>query len=68
MLAGRKLLVTGGSSGIGAATVRVARARGAQAQILDIKAPAAEEMANFVQADVADFAQVQAAVVEAARR
>lgn len=68
MLKDRKILVTGGSSGIGAATVAVARDRGAKTFNLDLNAPADAEQGSFAQVDITDFAQVERAVAEAAER
>ncbi len=52
--------VTGGASGIGAATVRVLRERGAKAAVLDLDAAAEGDLA--VVTDVADDASVRAAI------
>jgi NAD(P)-dependent dehydrogenase (short-subunit alcohol dehydrogenase family) len=70
-LAGTSALVTGGASGIGAASARALSARGARCVILDRdedhgKAVAAEIDGVFVAADVADESEVQAAVDAAA--
>ena len=69
-LAGSIALVTGGASGLGAATVRRLVAGGARVVIVDRDAERAaalvaelgEDKAAFAQADVTDEAQVQAAV------
>jgi NAD(P)-dependent dehydrogenase (short-subunit alcohol dehydrogenase family) len=58
----RRILVTGGGSGIGAATVAVLRAQGATVAVLDRKEAGAD-----VVADVRDSAAVDAAVAEAVR-
>src|SRR5687767_14221784 len=70
-LDGRKALVTGGGSGIGAATCRRFVAEGATVAVLDRRASAAVEVAEevggiAVVADVADATAVAAAVAEAA--
>ena len=52
--------VTGGASGIGAATVRVLRERGAKVAVLDLDAAAEDDLA--VVTDVADDASVRAAI------
>jgi NAD(P)-dependent dehydrogenase (short-subunit alcohol dehydrogenase family) len=77
MVAGMKLngsvaLVTGGASGLGAATARRLIAGGAKAVIVDRdeargQALAAEIGATFAKADVTDAAQVEAAVAAAAQ-
>jgi NAD(P)-dependent dehydrogenase (short-subunit alcohol dehydrogenase family) len=69
-LAGSVVLVTGGASGLGAATVRRLVAGGAQAVIVDRdvargEARAAELGAVFAAADVTDPAQVEAAIARA---
>jgi NAD(P)-dependent dehydrogenase (short-subunit alcohol dehydrogenase family) len=68
------VLVTGGASGLGAATVRKIIAEGASALILDLASSAGSGMASelgervrFAAADVRDEDQVQAAV-DAAKR
>jgi NAD(P)-dependent dehydrogenase (short-subunit alcohol dehydrogenase family) len=67
-LAGRTFLVSGGSSGLGAACVREFVRGGANAVICDVSehgAALARELGNavhFARTDVADSAQVQAAV------
>ena len=62
--AGRVALVTGGSSGIGAATARRLLDEGARVASLDLGADAPEGMLAL-KADVADSAQVDAAVARA---
>ncbi len=66
------VLVTGGASGLGAATVRRVIAEGASALILDLPSSAGAELAaelgervRFAAADVRDEDQVQAAVTAA---
>jgi NAD(P)-dependent dehydrogenase (short-subunit alcohol dehydrogenase family) len=66
------VLVTGGASGLGAATVRRVIAEGAAALILDLPSSAGSELAaelgervRFAAADVRDEDQVQAAVAAA---
>lgn len=66
-------VITGGASGLGAATARNFRAAGAQVTLFDLDedrgaALAAEIGAGFVRADVTDDASVTAAVAEAARQ
>ncbi|MBC7978485.1 MAG: SDR family NAD(P)-dependent oxidoreductase, partial [Myxococcales bacterium] len=66
-LNGTVALVTGGASGLGAATVRRLAAGGAKVMIVDRdeargQALASELGAAFSQADVTDPAQIEAAV------
>lgn len=65
-------VVSGGASGLGAATVRALAGRGAAVTILDLNAEAGEALAaelgghtTFVRTDVTDEASVEAAVAEA---
>ena len=71
-LAGRKIIITGGASGIGRATARLFRAEGAAVAILDRSDNAAKAVADEIGAvafgcDVADPASVAAAVGQAAQ-
>jgi NAD(P)-dependent dehydrogenase (short-subunit alcohol dehydrogenase family) len=66
------VLVTGGASGLGAATVQAVVERGASALILDLPSSAGDDLAaelgegvRFAAADVRDEDQVQAAVAAA---
>jgi NAD(P)-dependent dehydrogenase (short-subunit alcohol dehydrogenase family) len=64
---GSAFLVTGGGSGLGAATARVLSERGARVVVADVNEAAGEETAaaigaRFVRTDVTDEASVQAAV------
>ena len=66
-LAGRRALVTGGASGIGAAIVRMLAAEGAEVVVADLQADAAVAVANEIggialHLDVTDFDAVHAAV------
>lgn len=70
-IAGTSALVTGGASGLGAATVRRLAARGARVTVVDLPgsagaAVAAEVGGAFAPADVTDAADVAAAVDVAA--
>ena len=70
-LSGSSALVTGGASGLGAATARRLAAAGAHVVVLDLqddlgKALADELGGTFAKADVTDSDQVQAAVASAA--
>jgi NAD(P)-dependent dehydrogenase (short-subunit alcohol dehydrogenase family) len=74
-LANHRILITGGGSGIGAATSRLAAGRGATVAVLDRDAEAAKAVAEqirhnggdalAVQADVSDEASMEAAFKEA---
>jgi NAD(P)-dependent dehydrogenase (short-subunit alcohol dehydrogenase family) len=61
-LSGWRVIVTGGSSGIGLATARRMTAAGARALSLDLAAPAASEGLEWQRCDVADDATVRDAV------
>ncbi|MCB1004718.1 MAG: SDR family oxidoreductase [Acidimicrobiales bacterium] len=66
----RRLVVTGGASGIGAAVLRAAVADGARAVALDLADPdgvGALDGAGFVRCDVTDADGTAAALAEAAR-
>jgi NAD(P)-dependent dehydrogenase (short-subunit alcohol dehydrogenase family) len=69
-LSGSVVLVTGGASGLGAATVRRLVEGGARAMIVDRDAARGQQLANelgqsFAAADVTDAAQVEAAIAQA---
>jgi meso-butanediol dehydrogenase/(S,S)-butanediol dehydrogenase/diacetyl reductase len=71
--AGRIAIVTGGASGIGAATVRLLVAGGARVLIADLPTSAGAALANeldqaFFALDVADRVQVEAMVADAVDR
>lgn len=66
---GSSALVTGGASGLGAATVRMLVAQGAKVAILDVNEKTGNELAQelgssvkFIKTDVTDASQVAAAV------
>ena len=70
-LAGRKIIITGGASGIGRATARLFRREGAAVAILDRSDNAAKAVADEIGAvaiacDVSDPSSVSAAVNKAA--
>jgi NAD(P)-dependent dehydrogenase (short-subunit alcohol dehydrogenase family) len=70
---GKTALVTGGASGIGAATARVLAERGATVVIADVNLPGAQEVAaslpagSAVHCDVSDAAQVEELVAGVVR-
>ena len=71
---GKSALVTGGASGLGAATVRMLAANGAKVVIADVNEKGGNELAQelgasvkFVKTDVTDDAQVAAAVETAVK-
>jgi NAD(P)-dependent dehydrogenase (short-subunit alcohol dehydrogenase family) len=71
-LQGHSALVTGGASGLGAATARALAGAGAKVALLDVNADAAATLAREIggialRCDVADAASAEAAVAEAAR-
>jgi len=76
--AGRRVLVTGGASGIGEAIARLFAARGASVGVADTNGEAAEATAAYIRDaggsalpltfDVADYDAVSAAVEDAARK
>ena len=61
-LKGLRALVTGGASGIGAATARLLAHRGAEVCILDVDPRSVTEPLHGCQADVSDDASVRAAI------
>src|SRR5258707_3469057 len=70
---GKSALVTGGASGLGAATVRMLAERGAKVLIADVNEKSGQELAQelgnavaFVKTDVTNPGQVRAAMAEAA--
>jgi NAD(P)-dependent dehydrogenase (short-subunit alcohol dehydrogenase family) len=72
---GKSALVTGGASGLGAATVRMLAARGAKVAIADVNEKTGNELAQelgggviFLKTDVTDPAQVAATVESAVKQ
>jgi NAD(P)-dependent dehydrogenase (short-subunit alcohol dehydrogenase family) len=72
---GKSALVTGGASGLGAATVRMLAAQGAKVAIADLNEKTGAELARelganaaFIKTDVTDAAQVAAAVETAVKQ
>lgn len=64
---GIRVIVTGGASGIGAATTSHLARRGARVAVLDLNPDSAGESALSIKCDVADDASVRAAVERVAR-
>lgn len=58
---GKRVLVTGGSSGMGEATVGLLNEQGAEVHVLDVKAPA-QDVASFHEIDLREIDLVDAAV------
>ena len=61
---GRVALVTGGASGIGAATVGLLKECGARVAVLDLTVDGVDDEALAIQADVARAAEIDAAVAQ----
>ncbi len=59
---GRTFLVTGGASGLGAATARMLEGERANVVVADLKGEAAGENVRFVETDVTDEESVQGAI------
>jgi NAD(P)-dependent dehydrogenase (short-subunit alcohol dehydrogenase family) len=60
--AGLSAIVTGGASGIGAATVTMLATRGARVAVLDVSRPTSSDAALSVECDVASTHSVEAAI------
>src|SRR5688500_16608216 len=58
---GKRVLVTGGSSGMGDATVALLRALGAEVHVLGIKEPT-QDVAGYCETDLRDPAAIDAAL------
>src|SRR6202011_191617 len=72
LLTGQAAIVTGGASGLGAATVRKLAAQGAKVAVVDLNTKLAESVATenngvAVSCDVSDAASAEAAIIAAAR-
>jgi len=72
---GKSALVSGGASGLGAATVRMLATKGAKVMIVDINETAGQKLAQelgssvaFVKTDVTNTDEVKAAVAEAGKK
>jgi len=66
--AGIKAIVTGGASGIGAATAKLLQERGAEVAVLDLNPDQASAGVKAIHCDVSDDASVRRAVEEAAEQ
>jgi len=66
--AGIKAIVTGGASGIGAATAKLLQERGAEVAVLDLNPDQAPAGVKAIHCDVSDDASVRRAVEEAAEQ
>lgn len=66
--AGIKAIVTGGASGIGAATARLLQERGAEVAVLDLNPDQAPSGVKAIHCDVSDDASVRRAIQEAAEQ
>jgi NAD(P)-dependent dehydrogenase (short-subunit alcohol dehydrogenase family) len=60
--AGKRVIVTGAASGIGAATVRLLVDLGAEVHAVDVRKPEQPGLASFTEADLREPAQIDAAV------
>lgn len=67
-MANFRAIVTGASSGIGAASAAALAAAGAQLTLLDINPPAAPSGHDFIQLDISDPASIRAAVDQLAAK
>ncbi|GGH96455.1 SDR family NAD(P)-dependent oxidoreductase [Arthrobacter liuii] len=66
--AGIKAIVTGGASGIGAATAKLLQERGAEVAVLDLNPDQAPAGVKAIHCDVSDDASVRSAVEEASEQ
>ncbi|MDP9988888.1 SDR family oxidoreductase [Arthrobacter sp. FW306-05-C] len=66
--AGIKAIVTGGASGIGAATAKLLQERGAEVAVLDLNPDHAPAGVKAIHCDVSDDASVRRAIEEAAEQ
>lgn len=66
--AGLKAIVTGGASGIGAATAQLLQERGAAVAVLDLRPEQAPKGVTAIQCDVSDDSSVRRAVRQAAEQ
>jgi NAD(P)-dependent dehydrogenase (short-subunit alcohol dehydrogenase family) len=60
--AGKRVIVTGAASGMGAATAEILVALGAEVHAVDIKKPDVTGLASYTECDLRDPAQIDAAV------
>jgi NAD(P)-dependent dehydrogenase (short-subunit alcohol dehydrogenase family) len=60
--AGRRVIVTGAASGMGAATAKLLVDLGAEVHAVDVRRPEQPSLASFTETDLRDPAQIEAAV------
>jgi len=61
---GKRVIVTGAASGMGAATAEILVDLGAEVHAIDIKKPAVSGLASFSECDLRDCAQIDATIAK----